>query len=236
MHGTEPSVALVFSPEVWVEDLHRHLSHHGGARVRQIVVEPSIALEEDYEVLVVSDRWPALTFGFVGAVHARGRSILGVFDPDEPAGKDHLLELGVDATIAGDADVVEFVTALRALDVAVRGHATRPLTTPSRGSGFDDGGGGAVVGGSVGGGAVVGGTVVVVDVVVTGLLLVASVPLLLSQLATPTDNPALSAEQQEWTLHPPWRSVFASTLCARRGHYRVQEVSADQAVGCARRR
>ena len=27
----EPAVALVFSPEAWVEDLHRHLADHGGA-------------------------------------------------------------------------------------------------------------------------------------------------------------------------------------------------------------
>jgi MinD-like ATPase involved in chromosome partitioning or flagellar assembly len=109
---------LVFSPELWVEALHRHLSHHGGARVRQIVVEPSVALEEDYDVLVVSDRWPALTYGFVGAVHECGRAILGVFDPDEPAGKDHLVDLGVDVTIASDADVGEFVTVLQSLDAA----------------------------------------------------------------------------------------------------------------------
>jgi MinD-like ATPase involved in chromosome partitioning or flagellar assembly len=115
MSASEPTVALVFSPEGWVEEVHRHLSHHGGARVRQIVVEPAVALDEEYDVLVVSDRWPALTFGFVGAVHERGRSILGVFDPEEPAGKDHLLELGVDATIAADADVVEFVTSVREL-------------------------------------------------------------------------------------------------------------------------
>jgi MinD-like ATPase involved in chromosome partitioning or flagellar assembly len=124
-------VALVFSPEAWVEELHRHLSHHGGARVRQIVVEPSIALDEDYDVLVVSDRWPALTFGFVGAVHARGRLVLGVFDPDEPAGKDHLLGLGVDATIAADAVVAEFVLVLHELDASAgreRG-ASKPATT-----------------------------------------------------------------------------------------------------------
>ena len=34
--------------------------HHGGARVRQIVVEPAVALDEEYDALVVSDRWPAL--------------------------------------------------------------------------------------------------------------------------------------------------------------------------------
>jgi MinD-like ATPase involved in chromosome partitioning or flagellar assembly len=117
MSAAEPTVALVFSPEHWVEDLHRHLAHHGGARVRQIVVEPAIAIDEDYDALVVSDRWPALTRGFVAAVHERGRQVLGVFDPDEPAGKDHLLALGVDATIAADSANTEFVSALRSLAV-----------------------------------------------------------------------------------------------------------------------
>ncbi len=124
MTRLEPSVALVFSPEAWVEELHRHLSHHGGARVRQIVVEPSVALDEEYDVLVVSDRWPALTYGFVGTVHARGRSILGVFDPEQPAGKEHLLGLGVEATIAADALVAEFVAALQEIQSAT---ATSPI-------------------------------------------------------------------------------------------------------------
>ena len=98
MSAPEPSVALVFSPELWVEELHRHLSHHGGARVRQIVVEPSVALEEDYDVLVVSDRWPALTYGFVGrgarvrSRHSRrvrsGRT-RGQGPPRRPRGRRH---------------------------------------------------------------------------------------------------------------------------------------------------
>jgi MinD-like ATPase involved in chromosome partitioning or flagellar assembly len=118
MSVREPSVALVFSPETWVEELHRHLAHHGGARVRQIVVEPSVALEEEYDILVVSDRWPALTHGFVTAVHRRGRSVLGVFDPEEPAGKDHLVDVGVDTTIPTDAAMSEFVVVLRGLETA----------------------------------------------------------------------------------------------------------------------
>jgi hypothetical protein len=141
MSAAEPSVALVFSPEAWVEELHRHLSHHGGARVRQIVVEPSVALDEEYEVLVVSDRWPALTHGLVRAVHERGRSILGVFDPDEPEGKDHLVDLGVDATIAADADVTEFVASLHDLEVpssivpALRARSSRVDTVAGTGTG-----------------------------------------------------------------------------------------------------
>jgi MinD-like ATPase involved in chromosome partitioning or flagellar assembly len=129
MSAREPSVALVFSPETWVEDLHRHLSHHGGARVRQIVVEPSIALEEEYDVLVVSDRWPALTHGFVAAVHRRGRRVLGVFDPEEPAGKDHLVDVGVDGTIPTDAAISEFVLVLRGLDTAAE--SARDVAPPS---------------------------------------------------------------------------------------------------------
>jgi MinD-like ATPase involved in chromosome partitioning or flagellar assembly len=119
MSTVEPTVALVFSPEQWVEDLHRHLVHHGGARVRQIVVDPSVALEEEYDALVVSDRWPALTSRFVDGVHRAGRRVLGVFHPDEPAGKDHLLALGVDTTIPGDAPMAEFVVALHDLGPVV---------------------------------------------------------------------------------------------------------------------
>lgn len=125
--SVNPAVALVFSPESWVEELHRHLSHHGGARVRQIVVEPSVALEEEYDVLVVSDRWPALTHGFVVAVRGRGRRVMGVFDPEEPAGKDHLLELGVDAIVASDAEIEHFVTVLHDLEIGeVAGDGATP--------------------------------------------------------------------------------------------------------------
>ena len=134
MTAMEPTVALVFSPEQWVEELHRHLAHHGGARVRQIVVDPAVALDEEFDILVVSDRWPALTLGFVRAVHERGRQVLGVFDPDEPAGKDHLVTLGVDATIAADASMGEFVVALREArrSRTVRGRRrSRSRRTPS---------------------------------------------------------------------------------------------------------
>ncbi|MEX1007214.1 MAG: hypothetical protein WD271_05150 [Acidimicrobiia bacterium] len=111
----EPTIALVFSPELWVERLHRHLTDHGGARVRQIVLEPMLALEDEYDTLVVSHRWPGLTKPFIDAVQRRTRSVLGVFDPDEVAGREHLAALGVDATIASDAPVADFVEVIAAL-------------------------------------------------------------------------------------------------------------------------
>jgi MinD-like ATPase involved in chromosome partitioning or flagellar assembly len=111
----EPEIALVFSPEAWVEGLHRHLTDHGGARVRQVIVDPSLAFDEEYGTLVVSHRWPGLTRTFVEAVHRRGRRLLGVFDPDEPAGRQFLGSLGIDRVLASDASMAEFVDAFGAL-------------------------------------------------------------------------------------------------------------------------
>jgi MinD-like ATPase involved in chromosome partitioning or flagellar assembly len=111
----EPEVALVFSPEAWVEGLHRHLTDHGGARVRQVIVDPSLAFDEEYGTLVVSHRWPGLTRAFVDAVHRRDRALLGVFDPEEPAGREFLGSLGVDRVLASDASMAEFVDVLTAL-------------------------------------------------------------------------------------------------------------------------
>ena len=123
----EPEVALVFSPEAWVEGLHRHLTDHGGARVRQVIVDPSLAFDEEYGTLVVSHRWPGLTRTFVEAVHRRGRCLLGVFDPEEPAGRGFLGSLGVDRVLAADASMAEFVDAFTAL--APERHQSPPSVT-----------------------------------------------------------------------------------------------------------
>jgi MinD-like ATPase involved in chromosome partitioning or flagellar assembly len=109
---TEPEIALVFTAEPWVEELHRYLSDHGGARVRSLVVEQSVALEETYDVLVVSHRWPALTQAFVADVQARSRRVLGVVDRSEPASRPHLAAVNVDAVVDSDAGPEAFVRAL----------------------------------------------------------------------------------------------------------------------------
>ncbi|HUF84037.1 MAG TPA: hypothetical protein VMQ81_05525 [Acidimicrobiia bacterium] len=111
----EPEVALVFSPEGWVEDVHRHLADHGGARVRQVVMDPALALEEEYGTLIVSHRWPGLTRAFVDSIHRARRRVLGVFDPSEPTGREHLLGMGVDRVIESEAPMSAFLDALLAL-------------------------------------------------------------------------------------------------------------------------
>src|SRR4029077_20450016 len=69
----EPEIALVLSAEAWVDDLHRHCADHGGARVRCLVLDPAVALDKEFDVLVTGERWPALTRPFVDALHERGR-------------------------------------------------------------------------------------------------------------------------------------------------------------------
>ncbi len=122
---SEPEVALAFTPDPWVEDVHRHLTDHGGARVRSILVDPTIALEESYDVLVAGHRWPALTHALVADIHARGRVVLGVSDREEPASRSHLASIGVDAVVESDAGVDGMTRAI----VAVAGtlHDTFPV-------------------------------------------------------------------------------------------------------------
>jgi hypothetical protein len=126
----EPTIALVFTPDPWVEELHRHCTDHGGARVRQVLIDPALVLEEQYDVLVVSHRWSALTRGLVDDVHARGRAVLGVFDRDEPAGHDLLVAAGADATVASDGGPAGIIGALRGLRGDGTGESARRTAEP----------------------------------------------------------------------------------------------------------
>jgi hypothetical protein len=111
----EVTIALVFTPDPWVEQLHRHCTDHGGARVRQVLIDPALALEDSYDVLVASHRWPSLTMGFVDDLHRRGRLVLGVYDREEAMGAELLTSVGVDGVVASDAGPAGIVAALRGL-------------------------------------------------------------------------------------------------------------------------
>jgi MinD superfamily P-loop ATPase len=111
----EPEVALVFSAEPWVEALHRYCSDHGGARVRQLLVDPVLALDEEYSTLVSGHRWPALTPALVDELHRHGRTVLGVWDRAEPESRSLLLAVGADGLVASDASPREIVAAISAL-------------------------------------------------------------------------------------------------------------------------
>lgn len=114
----EPEIALVLSADRWVDDLHRHCADHGGARVRSMVLDPAVALEEEFDVLVAGDRWPALTRPFVDGLHARGRRILVV--GDETGAVELASRLGIDAVVTAASSPTEIVAAVVALVPAGR--------------------------------------------------------------------------------------------------------------------
>jgi MinD-like ATPase involved in chromosome partitioning or flagellar assembly len=132
-HTFEPEIALVLSPDTWVERLHRHCADHGGARVRCIVVEPSVALDEEYHVLVATDRWPAMTRPFVDSLHASGRRVLLVCDDDdEPAARELVGRLGADGIVRASAESAQLVAAVVALvPEPVVGAPRTPADAPS---------------------------------------------------------------------------------------------------------
>ncbi len=130
----EPEIALVFSADAWVELLHRHCSDHGGARVRQLLVDPSLAFDEEYSTLVTGHRWPALSPAFVAELHRQGRAVLGVWDRAEPHSERWLRDAGVDATVASDATPHEMVEVIAALPRRGRAEpATSAVSAPRGG-------------------------------------------------------------------------------------------------------
>jgi MinD-like ATPase involved in chromosome partitioning or flagellar assembly len=110
-------IAIVVSPRDWAERLHRFLADHGGARVRARVLDAREAVEDGHEVLVAEDLTSFLTPRLVDDLHAVGRRVLGVYDPDEPWGRERLLTIGVDATIPATAAPEDFVRTI--VDLAV---------------------------------------------------------------------------------------------------------------------
>jgi len=130
----EPEIALVLSAEAWVDDLHRHCADHGGARVRCLVLDPAVALDEEFDVLVTGERWPALTRPFVDALHERGRRVLVVGDPER--GSDLAARLGVDGLVAASGGTPGIVAAALHLVPTV---ASARRVTDGRGEGGSPG-------------------------------------------------------------------------------------------------
>ena len=128
----ELDLALVFTPDAWVEELHRHLADHGGARVLHLVVDPAMVLHEHFHVLVASWRWPALTPGLVAEVHELGRAVLGVADRDERGANDVLRNCGVDAVVASDAAPWEYLDALALIEASWAERGATPAQPESQ--------------------------------------------------------------------------------------------------------
>lgn len=130
-----PAIAIVVSPRDWDERLHRFVADHGGARVRARILDAREALDEGYSVLVAEDLTSFLTPRLVDRLHSSGRRILGVYEPTEPQGREHLRQLGVDEiaeTTAAPEELLQIIETLAAglqLEAELESLARRPAAT-----------------------------------------------------------------------------------------------------------
>jgi MinD-like ATPase involved in chromosome partitioning or flagellar assembly len=115
VNAPEPELAVVFSPREWADRLVRYITDHGGGRVRLRVVEGRVALEEAFDILLAEDITSFLSPRFVRELKERGRMVIGVYDPDEPTGKQRLVDVGADDVVECGVPPEEFVRRITAL-------------------------------------------------------------------------------------------------------------------------
>lgn len=113
--ASEPALAISVSAREWPDRLRQWLADHGGARVRLTALTSRDVDEDDHDVLVIDDISSLLSRGLVAREHARGRSVIGVYDPEEASGRQYLIDLGVDVVMASDEPAEQFVGAARSL-------------------------------------------------------------------------------------------------------------------------
>lgn len=115
--AVDPALAIAVSSRDWPDRLRQALADHGGARVRLTALNAHDLEEEEHDVLLIDDISSLLNRGLIGREHARDRRVIGVWDPEEPSGRLHLLELGVDAVVSCDEPAEAFVAAAQRLAV-----------------------------------------------------------------------------------------------------------------------
>ena len=125
--ASEPALAIAVSAREWPDRLRQWLADHGGARVRLTALTSRDIDEDHHDVLVIDDVSSLLTRGLVTREHGRGRRVIGVYDPEEPSGRQYLIDLGVDVVIASLEPAEQFVGAARSLAVG-----TGEQRTPTR--------------------------------------------------------------------------------------------------------
>lgn len=129
--AVEPALALAVSARDWPDRLRQSLADHGGARVRLTALSAHDLEEEQHDVLLIDDISSLLNRGLIGREHARDRRVIGVWDPEEPSGRQHLVEIGVDAVVSCDEPAETFVAAAQRLAV-VSSDPAAPVVRPVR--------------------------------------------------------------------------------------------------------
>ena len=122
----EPALAIGVSAREWPDRLRQSLADHGGARVRLTALNPHDLEDEQHDVLLIDDISSFLTRGLVSREQARQRRVIGVYDPSEPAGREHLVDLGVDEVLSCEEPAEAFLASARRLAAPALGRSRVP--------------------------------------------------------------------------------------------------------------
>lgn len=114
MANNEVAVVVAATHQEWATRLTGWISDHSSeVRLRDhYVLGRDDALTQDYDCLVVDADSSLLDAALVAELHRRGRSVVGVCDPDLPHTRHRLTELGCDRVIDKTASPVELLDAV----------------------------------------------------------------------------------------------------------------------------
>lgn len=136
---SEPvEVVIAATSHAWAAQLTEWITDHGdGVRLRNhFLFDRSDALHLPYDCLVIEAESSLLDEALVEELRRRHRCIVGVFHPDEPAGRQRLGDLGVDWIVAATdppQDILDAATQVASNEQRFRDAVTdlaSPATIP----------------------------------------------------------------------------------------------------------
>jgi MinD-like ATPase involved in chromosome partitioning or flagellar assembly len=118
-------IALAASARDWSDAFHRSLLDHGGGTIIGRVMSADQAIEASFDVIFIDDICSFLTQRLVFELRRAGKSIVGVFSPEDGSdGKRRLLEVGISDVVETGAGPEEFLSI--ALSTVVHSSDVRP--------------------------------------------------------------------------------------------------------------
>ena len=95
--------ALVYSPHLWVEKFHRHCTNTGQLKIRSFIYDSTVLFSDEYDVVIVSDSWPALSRALVEKIQKRNAKVIGLCEANDDS-REFLSSVGVDGIIDSTND------------------------------------------------------------------------------------------------------------------------------------
>lgn len=126
-------LAFAASTYDWSTRWEGYLADHGPHEVADMIAERRHIFDREWTVLVIDATSPLFSGSLVAEIRGRGRDVLAVWDPSDPAGKDMALAAGVSVVVESDATTEELCRVVEPLaEMAVPARPTRRAPVEAR--------------------------------------------------------------------------------------------------------